>query len=56
MTIGNEELIRPAMLEVIAIAKSVGVECDPTLIDKYLHIGDGFFIVHQCVLMYVKDN
>ena len=30
MTIGNEELIRPAMLEVIAIAKSVGVECDPT--------------------------
>lgn len=43
MTIGNEELILPAMLEVIAIAKSVGVECDPTLIDKYLHIGDGFF-------------
>ncbi|KAI5966381.1 uncharacterized protein KGF55_000690 [Candida pseudojiufengensis] len=39
----NEEIILPAMKEVIAIAKSVGIECDESKIEKFLHIGDGFF-------------
>ncbi|EMG47834.1 hypothetical protein SBY92_005015 [Candida maltosa Xu316] len=45
MTVQNDELIRPAMYEVIAIAKSEGIECDESLVDKYIHIGDGLFYV-----------
>ncbi|EGW35302.1 uncharacterized protein SPAPADRAFT_58524 [Spathaspora passalidarum NRRL Y-27907] len=48
----NEDLIRPAMLEVIAIAKSVGVECDASKVDKFIHIGDGlFYAPSMCIDM-----
>ncbi|EAZ63399.2 2-dehydropantoate 2-reductase (Ketopantoate reductase) (KPA reductase) (KPR) [Scheffersomyces stipitis CBS 6054] len=40
---GNDALFRPAMKEVIAIAKSVGIEVSPEIPEKYIHIGDGFF-------------
>ncbi|RCK56069.1 hypothetical protein Cantr_05451 [Candida viswanathii] len=43
MNIGNDSLIRPAMYEVIAIAKSEGIECDEGFVEKYVHIGDGLF-------------
>lgn len=43
MNIGNDSLIRPAMYEIISIAKSEGIECDESFVDKYLHIGDGLF-------------
>lgn len=52
----NDELIRPAMKEVIAIAKSVGVECDPSIIKKFVHIGDGlFYSPLMCVDMRKKQ-
>lgn len=40
---GNEALIRPAMLEVVNIAKSDGVELDLAIVEKFIHIGDGLF-------------
>ncbi|KAG7661035.1 uncharacterized protein J8A68_005407 [[Candida] subhashii] len=48
----NDELIRPAMLEVVAIARSVGVECDASMMEKFVHIGDGlFYSPSMCVDM-----
>ncbi|CCG22195.1 hypothetical protein CORT_0B04870 [Candida orthopsilosis Co 90-125] len=52
----NEELLRPAMNEVIAIAKSVGVECDASKIELLIHIGDGlFYAPSMCVDMRKKQ-
>ncbi|CAL1196338.1 unnamed protein product [Candida parapsilosis] len=52
----NEELLRPAMNEVIAIAKSVGVECDVTKVEMSIHIGDGlFYAPSMCVDMRKKQ-
>ncbi|KAI5955423.1 hypothetical protein CANMA_004603 [Candida margitis] len=52
----NEELLRPAMMEVIAIAKSVGVECDTSRVELMIHIGDGlFYAPSMCVDMRKKQ-
>ncbi|CAI5757821.1 unnamed protein product [Candida verbasci] len=48
----NEELIKPAMYEVIKIAKTEGIECDESKIETYIHIGDGlFYSPSMCVDM-----
>ncbi|KAI3407167.2 hypothetical protein KGF56_000007 [Candida oxycetoniae] len=52
----NDELIRPAMQEIMNIARSVGVECDPTFVEKFIHIGDGlFYSPSMCVDMRKKQ-
>lgn len=56
MNIGNESLIRPAMYEVIAIAKSEGIECDESFVDKYIHIGDGLFYTPSMAIDVHKDQ
>ncbi|KAK6457647.1 2-dehydropantoate 2-reductase [Scheffersomyces xylosifermentans] len=54
--IGNDTLFRPAMKEVIAIAKSAGVEVTPTIPEKFIHIGDGlFYSPSMCVDMRKKQ-
>lgn len=40
---GNRELFEPAMDELIAVAKSDGIDVDPGIKEKYLHISDGSF-------------
>ncbi|CAG87831.1 DEHA2E06732p [Debaryomyces hansenii CBS767] len=39
----NNELFRPAMREVIAIAASEGIEISPDTIERFIHLGDGLF-------------
>jgi 2-dehydropantoate 2-reductase len=39
----NDTLFKPAMKEIIAIAKSEGILVPEETIDKMIHIGDGFF-------------
>lgn len=39
----NDSLIRPAMRELLAIAKSDGHEISESKMDFFIHIGDGFF-------------
>ncbi|CAK9438123.1 uncharacterized protein LODBEIA_P24290 [Lodderomyces beijingensis] len=52
----NDDLIRPAMAEIMAIARSVGVECDQGIVEKFVHIGDGlFYSPSMCVDMRKKQ-
>lgn len=39
----NNDLFRPAMREVIAIAASEGIEISSDTIERFIHIGDGLF-------------
>ncbi|CUM46546.1 uncharacterized protein AC631_03771 [Debaryomyces fabryi] len=46
----NDELFRPAMREIVAIAASEGVEISPETIEKFVHISDGqFYSPSMCV-------
>lgn len=40
---GTDSLIRPAMREIIKIAKSEGVVIQPDVMDVFCHLGDGMF-------------
>lgn len=40
---GSDSLIRPAMREVIAIARSDGAHITPDVVDRFCHLGDGLF-------------
>lgn len=43
IAVDNDELVRPAMYEIVAIAASEGVTLDPASVEKFVHIGDGIF-------------
>ena len=46
----NDELFRPAMREVVAIAASEGIEISPETVEKFIHISDGqFYSPSMCV-------
>lgn len=40
---GMESIVKPAMREVIAVAKSEGVELEDNVIDTMIHAGDGLY-------------
>lgn len=56
ITGANETLFLPAMREVIAIAKSEGVELDELIAHKFLHIGDGLFYAPSMLVDFRKKQ
>lgn len=56
ITGANETLFLPAMREVIAIAKSDGVDLDELIAHRFLHLGDGLFYAPSMLVDFRKKQ